>query len=768
MSIPRTAEPSAERNRTFALEVTGLTCAGCVSRVERALEAVPGVTSAAVNLATHRARVDTEGGVSASALVDAVTDAGFGAHAAEPGSRARHEAHSTRDPEQTRLQRDVILAVVLTLPVLVLEMGAHLVPPLRRLIADGLGTQASWWFQGVLTTAVLFGPGVRFLRNGLPALLRGAPDMNSLVAVGTLAAYGYSAVAILVPSVLPSGAVHVYFEAAAVIVTLVLLGRFLEANAKGRASQAIERLIELQPKTAWVRREAELIELPVEEIATGDVLQVKPGERIPVDGEVVAGESFVDESMVTGEPIPVRKQVGASVVGGTVNQHSVVTVRATAVGAETVLAQIVRMVQEAQAGKLPVQALVDRVTMWFVPAVMAVSVATFASWWLWGPVPALPLALVNAVAVLIVACPCAMGLATPTSILVGTGRGAQMGVLCRRGEALESLRRARVVALDKTGTLTKGRPELTDLVLAPGLGRSSVLGTVASVEANSEHPLAMALVAAARAEGLSLEDTEGFESVPGLGVRGWVSGHPVAIGSGRFMTELGLDTTVFDSDKERLGRQGKTAFYAAINGRLAAVAAVSDPLRETTHAAIAALHALGLDIAMVTGDNVHTANAVAHRLGIDDVVADVLPGGKVEAIRRLKASHGTVAYVGDGINDAPALAEADVGIAIGTGTDVAIEAADVVLMSEDLSAVPNAIALSRATMRNIAQNLFWAFAYNAALIPIAAGVFYPLDGILLSPALAAAAMALSSVFVIGNALRLRRFAATSDSKFANQ
>jgi heavy metal translocating P-type ATPase len=606
---------------------------------------------------------------------------------------------------------------------------------------------------------VLFWPGLRFYRIGLPALGKGAPDMNSLVAVGTLAAWTYSVVATSAPQLLPPGTVNVYFEAAAVIVTLILLGRYLEARAKGRTSEAIKRLVGLQPRTARVRRDGSVIEVALGDVVTGDLVEVRPGERIAVDGEVVGGASFVDEAMITGEPVPVEKQAGAIVVGGTVNQTGALTFRATAVGADTMLAQIIRMVEEAQGSKLPIQALVDRVTLWFVPAVMATAALTFVVWATFGPEPAITFALVNAVAVLIIACPCAMGLATPTSIMVGTGRGAEMGVLFRKGEALQSLKDARVVALDKTGTLTEGKPTLTDLEVTPGHAREEVLALIASVEVKSEHPIARAIVEAAETYGLKLSDLSRFDSVTGYGVSADVGGRRVEIGADRFMENLGLDVRAFASAATRLADEGKSPLYAAIDGKLAAIIAVDDPIKASTPEAIRALHDLGLKVAMITGDNRRSADAIARQLNIDVVVAEVLPDGKVEAVRALNRQHGGLAYVGDGINDAPALAEADVGIAIGTGTDIAIEAADVVLMSGSLKGVPNAIALSMATIRNIRQNLFWAFAYNTALIPVAAGVLYPAFGLLLSPVLAAGAMAMSSVFVLGNALRLKRFRA---------
>ena len=739
------------------LAIEGMTCASCVGRVERALKAVPGVQQANVNLATERATVQGDASMDPAALVAAVTKAGYDARLLDR-SRQADDAQAQRQADELRvLRRDLLLAAALTLPVFLLEMGGHLIPAFHHFIAGTLGTHNSWLLQCVLTTLVLVFPGRRFYQKGIPALLRAAPDMNSLVAVGTLAAYGFSLVATFAPMLLPAGTVNVYFEAAAVIVTLILLGRMLEARAKGRTSEAIKRLLKLQARTARVRRDAGVVELPLEQVTVGDVIDVRPGERIAVDGEVVDGDSYVDESMISGEPVPVQKSTGGKVVGGTVNQTGTLGVRATAVGGATVLAQIIRLVEQAQGAKLPIQTLVDRITLWFVPVVMGLAVLTFIVWLLFGPQPALTFGLVNAVAVLIIACPCAMGLATPTSIMVGTGRGAELGVLFRKGEALQLLKQAQVVAVDKTGTLTEGRPLLTDLQLAEGFHRSDVLAKVAAVEDRSEHPIARAIVNAAQEEGLSLPETTAFESVTGHGVRAQVDGQRVEVGADRFMHALGLDVAVFSDSAARLGEEGKTPLYAAIDGRLAAIIAVSDPIKHDTRAAIDSLHALGLKVAMITGDNRRTAEAIARQLGIDEVVAEVLPEGKVEAVRRLKAAHGELAYVGDGINDAPALAAADIGMAIGTGTDVAIEAADVVLMSGSLQGVPTAIALSKATMANIGQNLFWAFAYNTALIPVAAGVLYPHWGILLSPVFAAGAMALSSVFVLGNALRLRRF-----------
>ncbi|MBS3982061.1 MAG: copper-translocating P-type ATPase [Rhodobacteraceae bacterium] len=741
-------------SRPVDLQIEGMTCASCVARVERALKSVSGVTNASVNLATERAHVI--GKADPAALIRAIEDAGYDARLAVSAADLSEEVTLRKAAEESALRRDLRIAAALSLPVFVLEMGSHLFTWVHMAVMNTIGMQNSWYLQFALTTAVLFGPGLRFFAKGLPALARFAPDMNSLVAVGTSAAYGYSLIATFLPQLLPAGTVNVYYEAAAVIVTLILLGRTLEARAKGRTSEAIKRLVGLQAKTARVFRDGAVVELPIAEVRPSDLVEVRPGERVPVDGEVTEGASWIDESMISGEPLPVEKTIGSAVTGGTINQTGAFTFRATAVGEATMLAQIIRMVEAAQGGKLPIQALVDRVTMWFVPAVMALAALTFIVWLVFGPEPALTFGLVNAVAVLIIACPCAMGLATPTSIMVGTGRGAELGILFRKGEALQALQDVKVVAFDKTGTLTMGKPSLTDLHLAPGFERDLVLAAVAAVEGKSEHPIARAIVAAAADAGLALPDVTAFASVTGYGVTARAGEQRVDIGADRYMEKLGLDVAFFADIAVRLADESKSPLYAAIDGKLAAILAVADPVKATTPQAIKALHALGLKVAMITGDNARTAQAIARQLGIDEVVAEVLPDGKVAAVKRLKAL-GTLAYVGDGINDAPALAEADVGLAVGTGTDIAIEAADVVLMSGRLTAVPDAIALSKATMRNIRQNLFWAFAYNAALIPVAAGALWPVYGLLLSPIFAAGAMALSSVFVLGNALRLRRF-----------
>lgn len=743
---------------TLELTIDGMQCASCVGRVERILKMVPGVRSATVNLATERAQVVVARGTRPEQLIKAIQKAGFQAQTL--GDRDdENEAQKIRHHADIGvLRRDFTLAFILTAPALLLEMGGHLFPFLHAQVASTIGVHNTWYLQFVLTSLVLFGPGLRFFRTGLPALLRLAPDMNSLVAVGTAAAYGYSLVATFIPHALPEGTVNVYYEAASVIVTIILLGRMLEARSRGRSSQAIQQLVKLQAKLARIKNEdGSWREAAIAEVAEGDILLVRPGEKVPVDALVVDGQSFVDESMIRGEPLPVEKKPGLPVTGGTVNQNGALTIQAQTVGRDTVLAQIIRMVEQAQSSKLPVQALVDRVTMWFVPVVMAAALLTFFAWLLLGPAPALNLALVNSVTVLIIACPCAMGLATPTSIMVGTGRGAQLGVLFRKGEALQRLKGVKVVAVDKTGTLTEGQPQLTDLILSQGYERKDVLSWIAAVEAKSGHPIARAIVAAARNEGVPILEPDSFESLTGYGVNAVVAGRRIEIGADRYMEKSGLSIAAFADSARRLGDEGKSPLYVAIDGNLAGMAAVSNPIKSGTQAAIEALHRLGLKVVMVTGDNRRTGDAIARQLGIDEVVAEVLPDGKVDVLLQLKKRHGTLAFVGEGINDAPALAAADVGIGIGTGADIAVEAADVVLMSGRLTGVSHAISLSRVTIRNIQQNLFWAFAYNAALIPLATGLLYPFNGTLLSPVFAAGAMALSSVFVLTNALRLRRF-----------
>jgi Cu+-exporting ATPase len=737
------------------LNVSSMSCASCVGRLQQALAAVPGVLSADVNLAAETARVEFLDGVAdIDDLLAAAKSAGYPAEVADAeisASRAERKQHEAR-----ALAWRVLIATVLTLPVFVLEMGSHLFPAVHMAISNSIGIRTSWLIQCVLTTAVLLGPGRQFYTRGLPALLKGAPDMNSLVAVGTGAAWGYSMVATFVPALLPQGVRAVYFEAAAVIVVLILIGRWLEARARGRTGAAIQSLLGLRASTAVLVRGDELTEVDVDSLAPGDLVRVRPGERVPIDGEVTHGSSYVDESMITGESLPVGKSVGSSVIGGTINGNGSVTFRVVRVGANTTLARIVSMVEQAQSARLPIQSIVDRVTMWFVPAVMLAAALTALTWLVVGPAPALTLALVAAVSVLIIACPCAMGLATPTSIMVGTGRAAEMGVLFRKGDALQLLSEVDVIAMDKTGTLTEGRPALTDLTTTELFDRAQVLSLVAAVESRSEHPIAGAIVQGATDEGIAIPDAVDFEALTGFGVTGTVAGYRVVVGTDRLMQREGIDVMPLESAHDALANGGRTPLYAAVDGQLAALLAVADPVRSASAAAVAALKQRGFKIAMISGDRRATADVIAREVGIDQVVAEVLPEEKVAAIDRLRANHGKVAYVGDGINDAPALAHADVGIAIGTGSDVAIESAEVVLMSGDLRGVVNAVEISARTMSNIRQNLGWAFGYNIALIPLAAGVLYPVFGVLLSPVFAAGAMAMSSVSVLLNALRLRR------------
>ena len=757
-AVARLAElgyPAREAKVTLSIE--SMSCASCVGRVDHAIAALPGVLDVSVNLAAETATVRyAEGAVTVQEMIAASTAIGYPAKPAGEGGTAAQDQSDRKDAEARAIAKNALIAGILALPVFALEMGAHLIPGMHMLIGDTIGHQTSWLIQFVLTTAVLAGPGRVFYTKGFPALLRGAPDMNSLVAVGTGAAYLYSLVATFAPALLPDAVRAVYFEAAAVIVVLILIGRFLEARAKGRTGAAIKRLVGLQVKTASVLVDGAPQDVPTEALQVGDLILVRPGERIAADGEITEGHGHIDESMITGEPVPVEKTVGDPVTGGTVNGPSALTVRATKVGKDTVLAQIIRMVEDAQGAKLPIQGLVDRITLWFVPAVMSVAALTVLIWLVFGPDPALTLALVAGVSVLIIACPCAMGLATPTSIMVGTGRAADMGVLFRKGDALQALSGVGIVAMDKTGTVTEGRPELTDLEVADGFDADDVLRLTATVESRSEHPIAQAILRAADAKSLARAEMTDFRSITGYGVQAVVDGRTVLVGADRLLTREGVAFGPLRGRETALAAQGRTALYVAVDGVAAAVIGVADPIKPSSRAAIAALKSRGLEVAMITGDKQETADAIAGELGIDHVVAGVLPDGKVQTIDQLRSGGKALAFVGDGINDAPALAHADIGIAIGTGTDVAIESADVVLMSGDLGGVVNAIDISAHTMRNIRQNLFWAFGYNTALIPVAAGVLYPALGVLLSPVLAAGAMALSSVFVLTNALRLRR------------
>ena len=748
--------------RESSFGVTGMTCASCVGRVERALKTVPGVLDASVNLATERATVEyLAGEVEAQDLERAVGGAGYGVARGEEESSVE-DAH---EREYKKLRGDFLLAAALT--------GLILVGSLPTMFGFHLPVPTGWLNLGllVLATPVQLWAGRRFYRGAWGALKHGQANMNTLVAIGTSAAYLYSAVATLAPGLFAGGGMaHVYFDTSALIITLILLGRLLEMRAKGRTNEAIKRLAGLQARTARVVRGGEEIDVPVEEVAVGDVIVVRPGEKIPVDGRVISGESAVDEAMITGESIPVTKRKGDEVIGATMNASGSFRFTATKVGRDTALSQIIKMVEEAQGAKAPIQRLADRISGIFVPVVIGIAIVTFFVWWSFGPAPAFTFALLNMVAVLIIACPCALGLATPTSIMVGTGKGAESGILVKGGEALEGAHRLTTIVLDKTGTLTRGEPELTDVVATNGIPEMELLRLVASAERDSEHPLGEAIVRSAKGRGLSLAEAEEFEAITGGGIRARIEGRKVLVGTRRFLDDHGISEDGLDPKGEDIARGGKTPMFVAVDGAPAGLVAVADTVKEESGEAVRRLHSLGLEVAMITGDNRRTAEAIARELGIDRVLAEVRPEDKANEVKRLQAEGKKVGMVGDGINDAPALAQADVGIAIGTGADVAMEAADLTLISGDVRGVARAIQLSKATILNIRQNLFWAFAYNVALIPVAAGVLYPFfaggtvpevlhpvfgEYGFLNPVLAAAAMALSSVTVLSNALRLR-------------
>ena len=766
--------------RTLALDIEGMTCASCVNRIERYLRKVDGVVKANVNLATERASIVARPDVTIDQLIAAVEAAGYEAKVLVDGAPGAatdvtaadeaepHAAHRevSREPETSFQQRHLadtrrrlIVASLLTTPLLLGLASMTIAPFLPAFLT-------SPWLQLAIATPVQFYAGWPFYKGAWKILRHRATDMNTLIAVGTSAAYLYSIAAIVSPGFFQAAgfateeSLPLYFDTSAAIITLILLGRFLEARARSHTSDAIKKLIGLAPRTARILRGAQEVDVPIEEVVRGDVVLVRPGEKIAVDGLVRDGRSAVDESMITGESIPVTKEPGDEVIGGTLNTSGAFRFEATRVGRDTVLAQIVRLVQDAQGSKAPIQRLADLVTSYFVPAVLAIAGLTFVVWFVLGPEPAFNLALLNMVAVLIIACPCALGLATPTSIMVGTGKGAENGVLFRNAEALERLHKVRAVVLDKTGTLTEGKPRVTDVVLAEGAPvENELVALVAAAERGSEHPLGEAIVRFARDErGLTLADAGTFEATAGQGVSATVDGRAILVGRAEFLAGNGVPMDALSSAVQELAAAGKTPVHVGIDGAPAAVIAIADTLKAGSIEAVAELHRLGLEVVMLTGDNETTARAIARQAGVDRVLADVRPDEKAAQVRRLQAEGRLVAMVGDGINDAPALAQADVGVAIGTGSDVAIDSASVTLMSGDLRALVTAFALSRATMRNIKQNLFWAFAYNVALIPLAAGLFYPFTGWLLDPIFAAAAMALSSVTVVSNALRLRRFA----------
>ncbi len=744
---PKAAAISARTD----LEITGMTCAACVSRVEKAAKSVPGVGEATVNLLANRGAFTYDPSqTSPQAIAAAIEMIGY-----EAAPLAADKPNGTdHDAEGRALARRFWIAAGLTLPVLIGAMGMELRLPIPDWLAF-LHWLASPWAQLALTTPVLFWAGGRFFRGAWLSLKQRSSDMNTLIAIGTGTAYLFSLAVTVAPSMFGKQS-HVYYETADVIITLLLLGRMLEARAKGKTGSAIEKLLGLQPKTARVIRGETESDIPIEQVRVGDRVRVRPGEKIPVDGRIVEGTSAVDESMITGESLPVVKNKGDTVIGATVNTRGSFVFEATRIGADTALARIIGLVRQAQSSRAPIQKLADTVTAYFVPTVLMIATATFVLWFSVGHSPVLALSCF--IAVLIIACPCALGLATPTSLMVSTGKGAEQGVLIKDAEALERAHAIQVVVLDKTGTITAGKPVLTDIIPANGMAPAEILRFAAGAERGSEHPLAQAIVEGAQAQGVLIGDASAFDSIAGQGISATLEGHAVLAGNAGLLTAHGIASDSLMAQADALALDGKTPMYVAVDGHAAGLVAVADTVKTTSGAAIAALQRLGLTVVMMTGDNERTAQAIARAVGVDQVLAGVLPENKAAEVKRLQASGQVVAMVGDGINDAPALAQADVGIAIGTGTDVAIEAADVTLMSGDLSGVVTAIALSRATLRNIKQNLVFAFGYNILGIPLAAGALYALTGHgLLSPMFASAAMALSSVSVVTNALRLRGF-----------
>jgi Cu+-exporting ATPase len=745
------------REREVELSIAGMHCASCVQTVERELAALPGVVTASVNLAAESARVRVlPGGADPFDLVEAVKRAGYEARYVEDAAREEAEREAARRAELDSLKRRWFAAFALWLPFAAFEMVPHLLM-LAGIHLAGWPTLAPW-LQLLLATPILAYSGRHFFVGAWNGLRHRSADMNTLVATGTGAAYAYSAVVTVAPGMFREAGIapHVYFEAAATIITLVLLGTWLEVRAKGRTGEAIRALLGLQPRVARVRREGREVELPLDEVRSGDVVVVRPGEKVPVDGIVVEGRSTVDESMLTGESLPVEKGPGDEVIGATMNRTGSFSFRATRVGSETALAQIVRLVKEAQGSKAPVQRLADVVSSYFVPIVIAVAIATFAVWTVFGPAPSLTYAVVTSVAVLIIACPCALGLATPTAIMVGTGRGAEMGVLFKDAGSLETAQRVDVIVLDKTGTVTRGEPSVTDVVPSPGVSEAELLAVAAAAERGSEHPIGEAIVREAELRGLEIPRATAFDALAGRGIEAEVEGREVLIGTPDLLADRGVDPG--KAATERAGEfsdQGKTAVMVAAGGRALGLIAVADTVQEGSAEAVRALRDRGLEVIMLTGDNRRTAEAIARSVGIDRVMAEVLPDQKAARVRQLQEAGRRVAMVGDGINDAPALAQADVGIAIGTGADVAIEAGDVTLIRSDLRGVVQAISLSRRTMRTIKQNLFFAFVYNVIGIPLAAGALWPWTGLLLLPWVGALAMVLSDVTVMGNSLRLR-------------
>jgi Cu+-exporting ATPase len=729
-----------------------MTCAACVRRVENALREVPGVTEVAVNLATARATVSHNAGwAGVEALRQVVADQGY-EFLGIPDDAREDPIGAAREKEIKDLKTRFAVGIVLS-GVIFLGSMQHWFPFLM-----GIPRQPLLVGLFFLTTPVVFWVGSRFFIGAIKAARQRTTDMNTLVAVGALAAWLYSSLATFFPRFFAGAEImpHVYYDGAAFIVTLIILGRLLEAGAKGKTSQAIQRLMGLKPKTARIVRDGAEIDIPIEGVAKEDLVVVRPGEKIPTDGVVVSGNSSVDESMLTGESMPVAKEAGAEVFAATINRTGSFTFRATRIGAETALAQIIRLVEEAQGSKAPIQRLADKVASIFVPVVFGIGLLTFAVWYFLVPDPVFSRALLNFISVLVIACPCALGLATPTAVMVGTGLGAENGILIKGGESLENAYRLQTVVFDKTGTLTRGEPEVTDILPVFGVTPAEVLQAALDIEAVSEHPLARAVLERGKREGLLAEIVTGFEAVSGLGAKAVRNGKNMLLGNRRFLEGEGIAVGDLEDEAARLAGEGKTSVFVAQGGRILGLLGFSDQPKPSAAAAVAELKGMGLKVAMITGDNAGTARAMGKTLGIDRILAEVLPGDKAAEIRRLREAGEVVAMVGDGINDAPALTAADIGIALGAGTDVAIEASDITLMQDDLLAVPRAIRLSFETMRTIRQNLFWAFIYNIIGIPIAAGLLYPLWGILLNPEFAAAAMALSSVSVVSNSLRLRR------------
>jgi Cu+-exporting ATPase len=731
--------------------VSGMTCAACSGRVERMLNKQPGVLSAEVNLATEQAHVRyLPATIGPDAMMSIITGLGY---EPRPLEDWKEQEDKQRQGRFDLMRRDVVFSFALTLPVVFLAMGVKWLPGFSAQLDDIAPFAHFWeWVQFLFTTIVIVVPGRRFFRTGLLAYRHLSPDMNSLVMTGTGAAWLYSSAVLVFPALFPEAARHVFFESAAVVISVVLLGKYLEERAKGNASQAIRQLVGLQPRTATVIRDDKEIELDVSRIVRGDKVLCKPGSNIPVDGLVLDGESYVDESMISGEPVPVLKQLKDEVVGGTLNQDGMLLIEATRVGRETVLAQIINMVEQAQAGKLPLQTLADRVILVFTPTVLLVALITFLIWFFVGPEPAITHALIVSVAVLVVACPCAMGLATPAAIMVGTGRGAELGVLFRKGEALERMSRVDHLVFDKTGTLTVGRPSLVSIA---GNQPEELLMLAASVEKGSEHPLGRAIIEAALKKGVTSEPIEQFRAWPGMGVSALVSGVEVKVGTHEFVDECCERNDGLEEKASEFSAQGETPIFVSRGGELIGVLGVSDPVRPESLSVIREIRNQGLAVSLLTGDHSGPAKILGDHLGIEHVEAGLLPAQKAEIVRGLRAQGAQVAFVGDGINDAPALVEADVGIAMGSGTDIAIESADVILMGANLGHVLSTLRISKSTVRTIKGNLFWAFIYNILLIPVAAGLLYPAFHILLNPMLAGAAMGFSSIFVVLNSLRLR-------------